>query len=857
MKFVIKICFLFLILSNILLSAKVDSEKSSLENKMSSRALAKRSSKSLTKNTSKLFSKLYPKSLQEQISKRIKDKFTHTSKKEYAMAGVSFVLEIIAQLDIPVISKYAKDALAVKQWGQACIDGLNFFLPILKGTNDAEYKAQKAYIENQYNTFLAEVKIIYVFYNGKDKDYDMIMKKNSVKEICLINKQKAEQADISRMGQDSQMLNKIGAIKSYGLTPLMTSNAKKDAKTTEEISNMWKIQNSIQKKLISRVNANIAYLNTTPEARKEKARKLFLTLEANKDLGSLVCDYTKDELNDFDRFICYTYFDLDYFQLSALQREQKSYKIIHEINQEFETLYIRSVKEAEVKLQIVKNMDCDLAKPVADQSNLTKILTAISKFIDLIKNGKSFIENCLLPPLVLAKETVDELNEKKKAEIEAQIAKAAAVEIANAAADKTPQQMLENLNLPENQDLNLNIDAAKAEITELQQQENLEEVNPDIEKIIKNNQLSEDFYDEDMRFELSKSNPSKFAEKNIEKLKEGGTKVKDMVKHVAKTFKDEAKKEAVAMIDDEIKEYKKNPLKYAKKISKESAKFALNPAKYATQTVIKVGAKVAVNTAFTLVGEAKDAVITTEYRNEHPYVSGVVDGAYKGLKMTKKDVTKLVQANGLKKSENLNYAPINKMGYAAIRGKNDNQSDRSRFKEISKRRYKALTKTKTKTLEKAITDNPFMAKRIKFYLQNNIKGIISNKLTERNFNKDLQENATLLKKIGGEIVNHFKPFVTSFACNNLVNLIKDWFGPGIFKYILMIQKIYDVIKGVYNALKSTDIVEKWSLFGRSIGKGIKMFINTDDNVGDVTILDVSKSLCGRKRLFKKFRKHMK
>ena len=62
-------------------------------------------------------------------------------------------------------------------------------------------------------------------------------------------------------------------------------------------------------------------------------------------------------------------------------------------------------------------------------------------------------------------------------------------------------------------------------------------------------------------------------------------------------------------------------------------------------------------------------------------------------------------------------------------------------------------------------------------------------------------------------------------------------------YLAKIQEIYGIVKDVYNAYNQADFVEKWSLFGRSIGKGIKLL--KGDN-------SLPASLCRRR--FKKFRK---
>lgn len=425
------------------------------------------------------------------------------------------------------------------------------------------------------------------------------------------------------------------------------------------------------------------------------------------------------------------------------------------------------------------------------------------------------------PPFNQQRKQYKNIIKKKAAEYEAEIQRAKAVEIQNA--QKTPEELLDNLP----QDEELNIKAAKDEITEFQQQENINEVNPDIQAIIRNTQLSEDFLDEDMSFELSKTNPSEFAKNNIESAKRNGKKVKDMLTHVGETFVNEAKEEVRNMINNEIQEFEQNPRKYAGKCSKEFAKFSLNPPRYVTKTVVKFGTQVTVNTAFTLTGEAKDAVMTQEYRGNHPYVSTIMDGAYDGLVEAKVRIS----GKAVKNTRNM-----------------VNNAFKQRFKEISLRRKRALslTKSKAKALAQAETRNPFMSSRIKSYLQNRIRGILSNKLTAFNYERDLTEN----QKLGGEIITkiarEFTPFVKTFACNFIVNLITDFFGPGAFKYILKVKQIYDIVKGVYDAYNQTDIVQKWTLFGRSIGKGIKLF-KVDNTLSPCSNL--------KRRRFKKFRKH--
>merc|ERR1712032_3403 len=96
-----------------------------------------------------------------------------------------------------------------------------------------EYIKQKKIIEKEYNEFLAEVKNIYIFYNGKDKDYAAILQNTSVKEICEINKRKAANSNITDRFLNDINLSSINTMMGFGASPLMVPNFKKDADVTE------------------------------------------------------------------------------------------------------------------------------------------------------------------------------------------------------------------------------------------------------------------------------------------------------------------------------------------------------------------------------------------------------------------------------------------------------------------------------------------------------------------------------------------------------------------------------------------------------------------------------------------------
>merc|ERR1711957_498195 len=110
-----------------------------------------------------------------------------------------FLMELVKELKIDVISDLAKQALELEQWGQACINGIKFFLPILRGETqqDPEYLKQKEALEKQYQEMLRELKDTYVFFHGRDAEYENVLKMENVQLICIKNKIKAEKADIN------------------------------------------------------------------------------------------------------------------------------------------------------------------------------------------------------------------------------------------------------------------------------------------------------------------------------------------------------------------------------------------------------------------------------------------------------------------------------------------------------------------------------------------------------------------------------------------------------------------------------------------------------------------------------------
>ena len=216
----------------------------------------------------------------------------------------------------------------------------------------------------------------------------------------------------------------------------------------------------------------------------------------------------------------------------------------------------------------------------------------------------------------------------------------------------------------------------------------------------------------------------------------------------------------------EIKDFLKNPLKYQAKVCSEAAKFALNPKKYISQTVIEFGVRTTTNSALNLAEETKKDVLTEKYREEHPERAYLIDSAFDVAKKNKKKM----------KEEGIKYI--------------QNKTGMHRFKEILSRRSKRRSK-----------------RRSNISLMFQEKGL-----------SDFQQYALDIKN---KFASKFLTFVKNNLCLNLSNLIMDFFGLGGLRIIYRARQMYDVLKDYYNAYNETDIVKKWTLYGGSIGKIIK------------------------------------
>jgi len=472
--------------------------------------------------------------------------------------------------------------------------------------------------------------------------------------------------------------------------------------------------------------------------------------------------------------------------MNPAQKEAKSKLVFTEINSKLNEIYESSIIEAGLKYKIVQNMDCNLSMPEEDQTTLTKIISFLDKFLEMYNKGKNFLKDCLLPPFELEKEYLQDDKKLRKAKIDAEIQRAKEAEKKQAALNPEPEGLLSSLSA----DPNIVIPQAVGELKALDKIiSEAKAFIPDANLISEYEKvkLNDAFYNEDLKYELSESNPSLFANEMKEKTQATTKKVGEFANFAGNDFKTAAAIEVDKMIKMEKEEYAKNPANYAMKVSREMAKYAASPKKYGFQTIIRFGSKNAVDYPNIIPGKQIEGVMTERFKNENPYSSLIIDHAFQ--KVEEKHRKKL----GLK----------------------------ARFKEINK----SLSKSKS-TIK---TNNEFLKTRIKFYLENKIRGFLSNKLSEFNFYFDLNQSKLLAAEIGKQILASFMPFIKKFACGIIVKLVLNFFGPGAFKYISKIQQIYAIVKEVYNAVKNDKLtlIEKWSLYGKSIGMGINLF--TGDN----------------------------
>jgi len=838
-----EIFLLLFVLSNTLLSAKINSEKNKSITSVSNKNKHPLSGLKLNNFRTNILSHklldvnnnfrtnifshklLDVKKMKYQTPNTFVTQTSRPSKREYALATLNFILEIVAALKIPVISEMAQKIIKVKQMGQACMDGIQFFVDLIQGFNkgDSEYITQKEAIKENYKEFLVEVKQTYIFFHGKNFNYEQILNSSSVEQICFENYKKAKRADPLKSLEEN-VLRYMNQKSTFAFII-------RNSKPGEGLKNIEVYKNNLAENA-KKIDEE---LKKTPEEKKAESRdevnnlKLQVENSLLSDLGNYVCDFLKDDFNHFNRFICYTYFDQAYFDLLTSEKKTKSEEIIKEIHSKFDTLYDKSVIEAERRQKIVDEMDCELAKPVEEQKDLTKILTIVSKFIDVLKSGRSFINDCLTPAYELANEFVEEIKAKKQEKIDAEIKRAEEeaqkIKILN---PEEPEKLLVTIPLSEEVDLQ----NVKEEVEFYKNIEQSPELNNGIEQQIGSSfTFPDDFMNEDVNCDLSEYNPSKEAKKLMKKTKENAKKVGDMAKHVGETFVHEAKEEAKRMIAAELAELEANPIKYQKKIVKETAKFVACPQKCVGQTVVEFGVRTAVNTATTLAHEAKDNYVTEKFREERPYASFAIDKTFDLLDENKENIQEYAQG---KVSKTKLYKNI--IGQRKLR-----------FKEISKRRIKMLSKSrrnnrlmnesKTKMIEE-------FKEKVETYMKNKMKGYISNYFTKFYFEEGLNENQQLALDIGQKVAAEFVPYVKRALCGVIVNFITDMFGPGAFKYLFKLKQIYEIVKTVYNGYNEKDIVQKWTNYGKAIGKGIHLFMDENQN----------KSICGRKKLKKFFKR---
>ena len=850
-----EIFLLLFVLSNTLLSAKINSEKNKSITSVSNKNKHPLSGLKLNNFRTNILSHklldvnnnfrtnifshklLDVKKMKYQTPNTFVTQTSRPSKREYALATLNFILEIVAALKIPVISEMAQKIIKVKQMGQACMDGIQFFVDLIQGFNkgDSEYITQKEAIKENYKEFLVEVKQTYIFFHGKNFNYEQILNSSSVEQICFENYKKAKRADPLKSLEEN-VLRYMNQKSTFAFII-------RNSKPGEGLKNIEVYKNNLAENA-KKIDEE---LKKTPEEKKAESRdevnnlKLQVENSSLSDLGNYVCDFSKDDFNHFNRFICYTYFDQAYFDLLTSEKKTKSEEIIKEIHSKFDTLYDKSVIEAERRQKIVDEMDCELAKPVEEQKDLTKILTIVSKFIDVLKSGRSFINDCLTPAYELANEFVEEIKAKKQEKIDAEIKRAEEeaqkIKILN---PEEPEKLLVTIPLSEEVDLQrvkeevefyrIFIEQQKRYLMISAEKKNREELNNGIEQQIKSFTFSDDFMNEDVYCNLSQYNPSEEAKKFMEKTKENAKKVGDMAKHVGETFVDEAKKEAKRMYEAELEEFKENPIKYQKKVVKESAKFLASPQKYVGQTVVEFGVRTTVNTAYTLGHEVKDSIVTEKFREERPYASFAIDKTFDLIDENKEKLQEYAQG----KVSKAKY--ISKL-YA---------DKKLRFKEISKRRIKMLSKSRrnNRLMNESKKKVEEFKMRVELYMKNKMRGYISNRFTEFYFQEGLKENQQLALDIGKKVAAEFMPYVKKALCGVIVNFITDMFGPGAFKHLLKLKQIYEIVRTVYHGYYEKDIVQKWTNYGKAIGKGIQLFIDEDKN----------KSICGRKKLKKFFKR---
>jgi hypothetical protein len=778
MKINIKRCLFLLFLLNTLINAKTHLEKfnETFENRITYKANERRNKKLTTKNSlsSKLLtkyksnSKLHSKTpnLVEQ-AKLLGDSILGYSqnnqptvkptKLQYITTALSFALEIVAQMEIPIISEMARNALKFKQWGQACIDGIKFFLPFIIGDNknDPDYVSEKAKVENEYQEYLKTVRETHILFFDQGKEFEEVLNNENVKEICLKIKEK-------------QFLEV-------------------DSTTVKFVKDVMKYEI-------------------------ESFKKNFILDDNPIDFYDIFCRTVKAPF--FGRYLCYKYINLEYFKLTKAEKLVKSKQIVFEISKNFDLLYTQSLEELKKYKEIIEQLNCDLAPEPYQTSKLSMILSFIKKFIDALKAGKSFVQDCINPAYELAAEVVEEKIQKRREKIETETLRAEEFAMKY---PTNPEKIIEAITQAmSNQESDpnevLNVNAAKEELEVFEKNaQDSEQSNSDIEQIMRSVNFNDDYLAEDIHFDEAKDNPSSAAKQMEGKIRGTVRKVADIAKYVGSSFIEEAKKKAKKMMEFEIKDFLKNPLKYQAKVCSEAAKFALNPKKYISQTVIEFGVRTTTNTALNLAEETKKDVLTEKYREVHPERAYLIDSAFDVAKKNKKKM----------KEEGIKYI--------------QNKTGMHRFKEILSRRSKRRSNISLMT-----TKNP-IAIRVQKYLQNRIRGILSNNLSLLFQEKGLSDFKQFALDIKNKFASKFLTFVKNNLCLNLSNLIMDFFGLGGLRIIYRARQMYDVLKDYYNAYNETDIVKKWTLYGGSIGKIIKF------------LKDVNPLLCSKKKL-KKFYK---
>ena len=211
----------------------------------------------------------------------------------------------------------------VKKWGQSCIDGIQFFMGVLRGDDDQEEQLQRQVLQQQYDDYLKAVKQIYVFYHGKDPKYQQIINSNNVKFICELNKSTAGLSKVEKYVLDAGCFKGLWDPKLYFTWKTLMG---KDIQEHMEMENAFKMHwNPFFGK-----SEKGKILTCTYDQKLVDAKATFAKLNNSNDIGSVVCDPNKDILDFFNRFICFTYFQIfnniiDFSRLLMISLDFKIY----------------------------------------------------------------------------------------------------------------------------------------------------------------------------------------------------------------------------------------------------------------------------------------------------------------------------------------------------------------------------------------------------------------------------------------------------------------------------------------------------------------------------------------------------